>query len=59
MSIETATIESDAKLERTREDSTIGVKLGQKKRDHECGQTSFTVVAETGELLFSTEDAPQ
>jgi hypothetical protein len=40
-----------AKLVRTDEDSKLGVGASSKARDHTCGQTAITVVAETGEIL--------
>ena len=33
------------------EESKLGVKVAQKAQDHKCGQTTLTVVAETGEVI--------
>jgi predicted RNA-binding Zn-ribbon protein involved in translation (DUF1610 family) len=41
----------DVRLERTRDESKLGLKAGQKKVDHRCGQTSLTIVSETGEIV--------
>lgn len=46
------------RLERTPEDSTISVKVAQKKAAHRCGQTSITVVSETGEITGQIELGP-
>lgn len=32
-------------------EAKLGVKVSQKARDHRCGQTSLTVVGETGEIV--------
>ena len=47
----------DARLNRTRTDAALSLKVSQEKMPHRCGQTTMTVVAETGEVLFSTGEA--
>lgn len=48
-----------ARLERTRDDAKLGLKVSQKKQDHKCGQTALTVVAETGEVISLDLDGGQ
>jgi len=40
-----------AKVEKTKDEAKLGVKVSQKKIDHRCGQMTMTVVAETGEIV--------
>jgi predicted RNA-binding Zn-ribbon protein involved in translation (DUF1610 family) len=40
-----------ARLTKTRDDSKLGVKVAQKSQEHKCGQTSLTVMSETGEIV--------
>ena len=40
-----------SRLERTKDEAKLGLKASQKKQDHKCGQTTLTVVAETGEIV--------
>lgn len=44
-----------AQLTRTKEDSKLGVKVGQKKQDHRCGQSTLTVVSSTGEIVHADD----
>lgn len=46
-----------ARIEKTRDEAKLGVKAGSKKVDHRCGQTTLTVVAETGEIVQLGLDA--
>ena len=39
-----------SRIERTRDGGRLGLKVKAGKRDHDCGQLSLTVVAETGEV---------
>ena len=44
-------IRLDSQVTATKAETKLGVKASQKKLDHKCGQTSLTIVAETGEIL--------
>ena len=39
-----------ARLERTRSEAKLGVKVKVAKVEHQCGQTTINVIAETGEI---------
>lgn len=45
------TLQLRARLETSRDEVRLGVRAKAGKRDHRCGQTSLTVLAETGEVL--------
>lgn len=45
------------KLVRTEDESKLGIRATSKPRDHRCGQTTITVVGETGEILIGGEQS--
>lgn len=44
-------LDLDAKVEKTKHETKLGVKASSKKIDHRCGQTAIQVVADTGEIV--------
>lgn len=44
-------LELTSRVERTRHETLIGIKAATKKIPHRCGQTSITVVGDTGEIV--------
>lgn len=40
-----------ARLDKTRDESKVALKAKQKAQDHKCGQTTLTIVSETGEIV--------
>ena len=40
-----------SRMERTNHETLIGIKTSSKKIPHRCGQTSITVVGDTGEIV--------
>ncbi len=41
----------DSQVTAIKGDAKLGAKCTQKKLDHKCGQTSLTIVSETGEIM--------
>ena len=50
---ETATLPAGivARVQKTKDETKLGVKFSHKPIDHRCGQMTMTVVAETGEIV--------
>ena len=48
-------LDLEAKVEKTKHETLLGVKAATKKTPHRCGQTSIQVVGETGEIVGQIE----
>jgi hypothetical protein len=40
-----------ARIQKTKDEGKLGVKFTHKPVDHRCGQTTMTLVAESGEIV--------